>query len=420
MQVTLQQLLISWHLHNGVASILTITLLLLILFLLSSLLYWIARSINKWYIIPLLNHRLQPHIAKAILDKRFIITLIRFIPTFVFLLGSPLLILQNIAWTMQLSHIVVVLLLLYLLYLSIRTLFILLDITNIWATQHTAIRHQPIKSYIQIIKIVLVGLGAIFAISIIVDKSPWLLLTGLGALSAVLLLVFKDTITGFVANIQVSAYDMVRIGDWITIPQYDVDGDVMDISVNTVKIRNFDKTVLTIPTNALIQSGVQNWRGMTESGGRRIKRAIHLDINTIRFCDEALLERLRNIQLLTKIINKKIDDITLSNKEHNIDTKNPINGRKLTNIGLFRYYIEAYLKSLSTINFSLTFLVRQLAPTETGLPLELYIFTNDTNWVRYEAIQADIFDHLLAALPIFELKIYQLDSVSGLYQQHQQ
>ena len=417
MQVTLQQLLISWHLHNGVASILTISLLLLALFLMSTLLYWIARSINKWYITPLLNRRLQPHIVKTIADKRFIITLICFIPTFIFLLGSPLLILQNRVWTMQLSHIVVVLSLLYLLYLSIRTLFILLDIMNIWATQHTTIRHQPIRSYIQIIKIILVGLGAIFAISIIVDKSPWLLLTGLGALSAVLLLIFKDTITGFVANIQVSAYDMVRIGDWITIPQYHVDGDVMDISVNTVKIRNFDKTVLTIPTNALIQSGVQNWRGMTESGGRRIKRAIHLDINTIRFCDETLLERLRNIQLLTKIIDKKLDDIRLSNKKHNIDTKNPINGRKLTNIGLFRYYIEAYLKSLSTINFSLTFLVRQLAPTETGLPLELYIFTNDTNWVRYEAIQADIFDHLLAALPIFELKIYQLDSTSSLYKQ---
>lgn len=412
MQYTLRNLLLGWHFHSMVATFITVATLLVALFLIGLIIYGIGRFLNKRYVTPLLTHYLQPAIANTVIEKRFVTRLLRFIPVFVVLLGTPLLVLEKTAWTQHLSHIVMVLALLYLLTISIRTLYSLLDILVVWSMHHSAIRHQPIKSYIQIVKILLVGLGAILAISLIVDRSPWLLLTGLGALSAVLLLMFKDTIMGFVANIQVSAYDMVRVGDWITIPQYNVDGDVMDIAVNTVKVRNFDKTILTVPTNALIQSGVQNWRGMSESGGRRIKRAINIDINTVHFCDAALLDELRKIELLLTVITGREKEIADYNKTHNFNIEHPVNGRKLTNVGLFRYYIEAYLKSLSTINFSLTFLVRQLAPSELGLPIELYIFTNDTDWTRYESIQADIFDHLLAALNTFELKIFQVENAA--------
>ena len=203
---------------------------------------------------------------------------------------------------------------------------------------------------------------------------------------------------------------MVRVGDWITIPSLSVDGDVQEISINTVKVRNFDKTIVTIPTNSLMQKGVQNWRGMTEAGGRRIKRSINIDIKSIKFCDTKLLNNIKALRILTTKIEQREQDITKYNKE--IYTKNTLQAeRRFTNIGLFRYYIEQYLKSLPTLNMSLTFLVRQLQPTEVGIPLQIYVFTNDTNWKRYEEIQADIFDHIFASARQFELEIFQFDSM---------
>ena len=412
MQYTLQNLLLSWHVNAVLAPVATVIILLLVLFMLSVSLRGVAALLNKRYITPVVSRYLPKNTAIAFTDKAFVKCVFRLIPGFFFLGGASLLILEKAPWTQQLSRIVIILSLFYLLYNAIKAIYACFDIITVWAKYNAKGHHQPIKGYIQIAKIMLAALSVIFAISIIIDKSPWMLLTGLGALSAVLLLVFKDTIMGLVANIQVSAYDMVRVGDWITIPQYYVDGDVLDISVNTVKVQNFDRTILTVPTSALIQSGVQNWRGMSESGGRRIKRAVHIDIATIRFCDDALLVQLRQIDLLRPIIEERTIDIKHDNKEKNINGENRVNGRNMTNIGLFRYYTEAYLKSLSTVNFSLTFLVRQLAPTETGLPLQLYIFTNDTNWIRYEAIQADIFDHLLAALPTFGLSVFQVENAS--------
>jgi miniconductance mechanosensitive channel len=226
-------------------------------------------------------------------------------------------------------------------------------------------------------------------VSLLLNKSPIVFLTGLGALSAVLMLVFKDTILGFVTNIQVAALDLIRVGDWITIPSAGVDGDVMDVSINTVKIRNFDKTISTLPTYTLINNSVQNWRGMTETGGRRIKRSISIDINTIKFCDAELINKLKNEEYLK--------DFDFS--------------KKPTNVTVFRTYMESYLRQHPKIHLGLTFLVRELQPTETGLPVELYIFTNDTNWVNYEGIQADIFDYAFASLPIFDLRAFQ--SISG-------
>ncbi|MDG1692464.1 MAG: mechanosensitive ion channel [Methylophilaceae bacterium] len=224
--------------------------------------------------------------------------------------------------------------------------------------------------------------AAVLIVSMMLDKSPLAFLTGLGAASAIIILVFKDTILGFVASVQVASYDMVRIGDWITINSLKVDGDVEDVSLNTVKIRNFDKTVTTIPTSSLITNGVQNWRGMEETKGRRIKRAINIDIKTIKFCDETLLNKLSKVAMLTKYIKDKIEEINSQNAKINSKSED-LNGRALTNIGLFRKYIYNYLTESEHIRNDLTFLILQLQPGQSGIPIEIYVFTNDTNWINY-------------------------------------
>jgi len=267
-------------------------------------------------------------------------------------------------------------------------------------------RYLPLSSTIQVIKLVIYLVATILAISFILDKSPIYLLSGLGALTAVLLLVFQDTIKGLVASIQISANKMVAPGDWIEIPNYGADGDVIDIGLNTVKVKNFDNTVTTVPTYALINGSFKNWRGMLNSGGRRIKRTIILDINSIAFYQNGQIEKLKEISLLKNYLQKKSDEITSSLQANNLPGDN-INSRQLTNVGTFRAYMEAYLHSHEKIHHNMTCMVRQLAATEAGLPLEVYCFSNDQNWQNYEGIQADIFDHLFAMIPIFNLRVFQ-------------
>ena len=297
-------------------------------------------------------------------------------------------------------------------YATLAVIWFLLSLLSVSNSYYERIKksHQPsIKGYIQLVKIIITVTAVVLIVAMMLDKSPMAFLTGLGAASAIIILVFKDTILGFVASVQVASYDMVRVGDWITIKQLQVDGDVEDVSLNTVKIRNFDKTVTTIPTASLITNGVQNWRGMEETKGRRIKRAINIDIKTIKFCDEVLLKRLSKITNLTKYIK----DVTKEISSYNSKTSSQgdrLNGRALTNIGLFRKYIYNYLKENEYIRDDLTFLIRQLQPGQSGIPIEIYVFTNDTNWINYENIQSDIFDHLLAALPEFELAAFQIIS----------
>ncbi len=268
-------------------------------------------------------------------------------------------------------------------------------------------KQKPIKGYIQVIKIVTYIFVIIFVISTLMNRSPLILLSGLGAMTAVLMLIFKDSILGLVAGVQLSINDMVRIGDWIEMPNFGADGDVVDITLNTVMVQNWDKTISTIPAYALISNSFKNWRGMSESGGRRIKRSLNIDMNSIKFCTEEIIERFKNIQYITDYIEKKKDELAEYNKEYNIDGSTLANGRHMTNVGTFRAYIQAYLKNHPKIHKEMTFLIRQLKPTETGLPIEIYVFSNDQDWVNYEAIQADIFDHLLAVAPEFELRLFQ-------------
>jgi len=268
-------------------------------------------------------------------------------------------------------------------------------------------KQKPIKGYIQVVKIVTYVFVIIFVISTLMDRSPLVLLSGLGAMTAILMLIFKDSILGLVAGIQLSFNDMVRIGDWIEMPQFGADGDVIDITLNTVMVQNWDKTISTIPAYALISNSFKNWRGMSESGGRRIKRSLYIDLNSIKFCTEEMIARFKKIQYITDYIEKKKEELTQYNKGQNIDDSTFVNGRHMTNVGTFRAYIRAYLKNHPKIHKEMTFLVRQLKPTETGLPIEIYVFSNDQDWINYEGIQSDIFDHLLAVASEFELRLFQ-------------
>ena len=266
---------------------------------------------------------------------------------------------------------------------------------------------RNIKSFVQVVKIIFYFVAVIFIISIFSESTPRGLFTGLGAMAAVLLLVFKDTILGFVASIQLSANQMVNVGDWISMPKYNADGDVIDIGLNTVKVQNWDKTIATIPTYALVSESFNNWKGMEESGGRRIKRSINIDMNSVGFLDEAQIEKFRNFHVLRDYINQKEKEIAEFNKSLQLEEDVVTNGRKMTNLGTFRKYLEEYLQLHPKINKDLTFLVRHLQPTDKGLPVEIYVFSKDQAWAKYEAIQADIFDHILAILPEFGLRVFQ-------------
>ena len=267
-----------------------------------------------------------------------------------------------------------------------------------------------INSYLQITKLIINILGVVVIVGIIINKDTTLLLSGLGAMTAVLLLIFKDTILSLVASLQISSNDLFKVGDWVEAPQFSADGDVFDIGLHTVKIQNWDKTISVIPTHKLIDSTFKNWRGMTTSGGRRIKRSLFIDMNSISLCSTETLDRFRKFELLREYIDNRQKEVEEHNKANNIDTSESINGRRLTNIGTFRKYIEAYLRNNTKIHDEMTFLVRQLDPTEKGLPIQIYVFSNDIDWIRYEEIQSDIFDHLLAVVPEFGLKIFQSPS----------
>ncbi len=268
-------------------------------------------------------------------------------------------------------------------------------------------KDSPLDSYFQLVKIAIYIIGGIIILSFLLNKSPLYFFSALGAMTVVLLLIFKDTLMGFVASIQLSANEMIQIGDWVSMPKYGADGDVIEMNLTTIKIQNWDKTFTTIPTYAFISESFKNWRGMSESGGRRIKRSLNIKISSIKFCTVEMLERFKKFQLIKDYIEEKSNKIEEYNKENKIDKSYLINGRHLTNIGIFRVYTEAYVKINPDINLNMTCMVRQLLPTEKGLPIEIYTFSNRQEWVIYEGIMSDMFDHLIAAVPEFELEVFQ-------------
>jgi miniconductance mechanosensitive channel len=298
----------------------------------------------------------------------------------------------------------------YVVVIGLLVLDALLDAVVELYNQGSTTRRVPLRGFTQGAKLVSFLLGGVLITSLMLGQSPVYLLSGLGALTAVLLLVFKDALLGLVAGVQISVNRMVQIGDWIEMSKYGADGDVIDVGLTTVKVQNWDKTITTVPTYALISDPVKNWRGMQESGGRRIKRAIYLDVESFRFVDDELLRRLMRFRRLRPYLEQKQRDIAEWNGAHGEDLSVVVNGRRLTNVGCFRAYADAYLRDHPQVHQGMTLLVRQLQPSDKGLPLEIYAFTADTRWAVYESVQADIFDHLLTVAAQFELRVFQSPS----------
>ncbi len=403
-----KQLLQDWGVSADFINLFNLLLQLAIVIIFIWVFQWIAR---KLIVIILKQVRKLPkmELAGFLLENKF--------PTYLALI-APLIWIRNtipvvfeyypavISTVTKLTNIFIVLMIFWLISSFLKSL-------SKYLLTLEKFSDKPIESYFQVIRIIVAIFcaGAIF--TILSGQSFGAFFTAMGAASAVMMLIFKDTILGFVASIQVSSNDMVRIGDWITMPKYNADGDVTQITLTTVKVKNFDKTITTIPTYALISDSFQNWRGMEQDGGRRIKRPIYLKQSTFRYIEDNELERFKKIQFISEYIDERQQEINAFNKEINADRNLRVNGRNMTNIGLFRKYVEMYLKNHPNVTKDMTIMVRQLEPGENGLPLEIYCFTDTTVWKEYENIMADIFDHLTSSVRYFDLKIFEILSDSS-------
>ncbi len=371
-------------------------------------------SIAAWFIAQHVVHRVMSKLAAmtenrwddALVENNVFRNLTLFVPGLVLIAVLPFVFGEDTGLALFARKTVAIYFIFALVFCIDALLSGLLDIYRTFPLSQDI----PLTGSVQVLKIILYGCGLLFALALILNRSPLYLFSGLGAMTAVLMLVFKDPILGFVAGIQLIGNKMLKQGDWIEMPKYGADGDVVDITLTTVKVRNFDKTITTIPTYALIADSFKNWRGMKESGGRRIKRAICIDINSIRFCDEEMLRRFAKNEYISEYIKKKKQEILEHNTKLIQASDTPQTFRRLTNIGTFRAYIIAYLRNHPMIHQDMTFLVRQLAPTANGLPIEVYVFCKDNTWAVYEEVQSDIFDHLLAIASEFDLRVYQLPS----------
>lgn len=308
-------------------------------------------------------------------------------------------------WFLKISQV-------FLVIYSMIIVFRFLNVVKVILSRLKVFEDKPIDSYFQLAKIVIGIVLAIVTLSILTGQSIVYFLGALGAVSAVLLLIFKDTILGFTASIQLSANDMVRVGDWVQFDRYGADGDVIEINLTTVKVKNWDKTITTVPTYAFISDSFKNWRGMEETGARRIARSVYVNQHSIKFCTPEMLERFKKIHILKGYVEEKEEEIKQYNEEKQIDTSAVSNGRRMTNLGTFRAYLFRYLKNHPKIDQDLTILVRQLPPSENGIPIQIYAFCTDIAWVNYEAVQSDIFDHTLAVIEQFDLEVFQSPSGS--------
>lgn len=403
----LTSLLVQLGLQKNIAEFSALALIVLGILILALLTTWIVRR-SVLPIVVNIIHKNSLHWDDPLIEHRFFHKLSWFVPLSIINISQDLLLRHDSTLSIFLSR----LLLAGVVIVATFSTSALLSAVNDIYQKISKKRSAAIRGYTDAVRIVSYVLCGIFLLAILTGRSPWGLLSLLGGLTAIILLIFKDTLLGFVAHIQLSATDMIRLGDWIEMPQYGADGDVIDISIHCVRVQNWDKTVTSIPTYALISNSFKNWRGMSESGGRRIKRAINIDLSTIHFMSNEEIEKLAGIKLLEKYLLPKQQEIEAYNKRHEIAGDSVINGRNQTNIGIFRAYTQEYLRQHPQIHSNMTFLVRQLPSSETGLPLEIYVFSKDQVWANYEAIQADIFDHLLAALPHFGLRVFQNPSGS--------
>jgi miniconductance mechanosensitive channel len=402
----LEYLFTSLGLSNNMAIYVRLLTLLVLLSLLSFFFYWVTK---KW-VIPLfykLFKKTSFTWDDALVEKNAFRKLAHITPALIIKIGAPILFRDfpsSLSMVNKLTDA-------YLIFASVLIVVALLEVVESLFSKMPVFSDKPIASYFQLGRIVLYLISAILILSVLLGKSPVYFLSVFGAMSAVVLLIFKDTILGFVSSIQMSANDMVRVGDWIEMPKFNADGDVIAINLNTVKVRNWDKTVTTIPTYFFTSDSFKNWRGMQESGGRRIKRSLNINVKSVKFVDATARESYKKIFLLKDYIETRQKEIEEFNSKYDFDSSVLINGRRMTNLGVFRHYVESYLKNHPKIHQGLTLLVRQLPLEDKGIPIEVYCFTKTTAWNEYEDIQADVFDHLLASASYFDLDVFQ--QVSG-------
>jgi miniconductance mechanosensitive channel len=402
----MQLWIIDQLINNGVSESLADDVSVVISLIALLLASWLINSVTRILIVRSLQglvKKTETNIDDALNDRGVFTRLSHIAPAVVVWLVAPHVFSEMIGWSDALRRIAEI----YMLLVCLFAFSALLDAAQDIYRRFDVARRIPIRGYIQIMKMLATTAVGIFVLSKLLDKSPWVFLSGMGALTAIILLVFKDAILGFVAGIQLVANDMVRPGDWVEMSRYGADGNVTEITLTTVKVQNWDQTITTVPTYSLIAESFKNWRGMEESGGRRIKRSIFIDVESIRHCDDELLDRFEQLPRLRDYIRESRETVANYNRENKIPETIAVAGRRLTNIGTFRKYVEAYIRELPEANDEMTFLIRQLQPTDRGLPLEIYFFSRDQRWAHYEALQADIFDHLFAALPYFELRAFQ-------------
>ena len=393
----------GWLTANlGTKDTVSTLILVLMTILIVFLVWWLSKKTLR-YFVPKLTAKTDTLWDDIVFNDRIINSFATLIPAIILDQSLPILFRNStflLPFILGATDVIVIL-------VSAWILVSFFNSINEILSQKEQHKDKPIGSLTQLAKILTFAVGAILIISTLTGRSPLFLLTGLGAVAAILLLVFKDSILGFVASIQLSANNMIQVGDWVTVPNYGADGDVLEINLTTIKVQNFDLTITTIPTYAFISDSFTNWRGMSNSNGRRIKRAISVKIDTIRFCDETMLEQFQKIELISDYLVQRKEEIKTYNAKRKVDASTLVNGRNMTNIGVFKAYIEEYLKANPNINKEMMIMVRQLPPSEKGLPLEIYAFSKDKSWKAYENIISDIFDHVLSVAPYFDLEIFE-------------
>jgi len=400
---------INWLLEQGIsqtrAESLTLIIDLLFVVIISLLADFVARKVILRVVTRYVKHS-KNNYDDILLEKRVFISLAHLLPAIVIYYNLPWLFAELNTTVLLLQKLVVV----YGLIVVIGVVHKFLKALENIALTHERFKGKPVSSYIQVILIVVYIAGGVFIISTLVERSAVAILTTFGAATAVILLIFRDTLLGLVASIQIAGNDMVRIGDWVSMPKYGADGDVLEINLTTVKVRNWDKTISTVPTYAFISDSFVNWRGMTNLGVRRIKRSINIDLQTVKFISPEMREHFLKFERVKGFIEERQKEIDQYNSENKSDKSIYLNGRQMTNLGLFRRYAEAYLNEHPKIAKGETLMVRQMQPTEMGVPLEIYCFSADIEWLKYEGIQSDIMDHLLSAVSYFDLAVFQRPS----------
>ena len=405
LEKTFEKIGLSENLSGVISEIIS----LITLFLIAIIIYFITILIIKKTVFVFLQ-KTETKRDDIIIENKFFNRICLLIPAYIIRGLIPI----SIPSFPLLSSAIIMMTKIYEVFVYSRVIDAILSTLNDIYNTYEVSKSKPIKGFIQVLKIIVYVICFLLIIAILTQKELSNILIGLGTLSAVLMLVFKDPILGFVGGLQLTINDMLRIGDWIVMEKSKADGEVLEIGLTSVKVQNWDKTITTIPTYSLISDSFTNWRGMESSGGRRIARSFVIDADTIKFCTPEMLEKFKKFQLITQYITDKENEIEEYNKRNNIDDSNPVNGRRQTNIGIFRAYLTEYLSHNPYINKDMTFMVRQLAPTEYGIPIQVYAFSSNKIWVNYENIQSDIFDHIFAVVTMFDLKIYQKPSSNTL------